>query len=48
MPRRKLERLAEITAAAGTWLLLDNTYGEDLACYAVLLCVASCFANAGC
>ena len=47
MPRRKLERLAEITAAAGTWLLLDNTYGEGLACYAVLSCVAPCFASAG-
>ena len=32
MPRRKLERLAEITAAAGAWLLLDNTYGAALNC----------------
>ena len=45
MPRRKLERLAELTAAAGTWLLLDNTYGEALACCAFL---APCFASAGC
>ena len=45
VPRRKLERLAEVTAAAGAWLLLDNTYGEDLACYAVISCVAPCFAS---
>ncbi len=31
LPRAKLERLAQLTAEAGCWLLLDNTYGACLA-----------------